>query len=85
MDDPVPPSVDKGTDDEERDSDARPKQNVAPEPENVIMAADTCKETSGGVEDLRAQGQAKEVIGESKPWRYWRRNRFVVVSCVLRW
>ena len=60
--DPVTPSADKGTDDEERDSDAGPKENVAPEPENVIMAEDTSKETSGGVEDLPAQGQAKEVI-----------------------
>ena len=36
MDDPVTPSADKGTDDEERDSDARPKDNVVSEPENVI-------------------------------------------------
>ena len=128
-------STDKGTDDEER-----PKENVAPKPENVIMAGDTSKETSGGVEDLRAQGQAKEVIiadisstvanVESQAevtnlnveiativteveetlmqhqlqwltfqkqlnpregrgfenWAgYWSRNRFVVVSSVLRW
>ena len=32
MDDPVTPSADKGTDDEERDSDARPKENVVSEP-----------------------------------------------------
>ena len=140
MADPVTPSADKRTDDEERDSDAQPKENVAPEPQNVIMAEDTSKETSGGVEDLRAQGQAKAVIiadisstvanveSEAKVtnmnvevattvtkieetliaapaavvnlqkqlnpqegrgfegWAgYWRRNRFVVASCVLRW
>ena len=33
-------STDKGTDDEERDSDPGPKENVAPEPQNVIMAED---------------------------------------------
>jgi apoptotic chromatin condensation inducer in the nucleus len=60
--DPVTPSADKGTDDEERETDAGPKENVAPEPENVVMAEDTSKETSGGVEDLPAQGQEKEVI-----------------------
>ena len=60
--DPVTPSADKGTDDDERDSDAGPKENVAPEPENVIMAEDVSKETSEGVEDLPPQGQAKEVI-----------------------
>lgn len=60
--DPVTPPAVKGTKGDEGDSDAGPKENVAPEPENVIMAEDTSKETSGGVVDLPARGQEKEVV-----------------------